>query len=80
MASRTRSINASEFKARCLGVLDEVSETGAEIVITKRGKAVARLVPIASGRKSLRGAWKGLVRVSGDIEPVDWSDDFEASR
>ena len=37
---------ATEFRARCYGLLDEVVETGREVVITKRGKAVARLVPV----------------------------------
>ena len=43
----TQSIAAGEFKARCLSLLDEVQASGDEIVITKRGRAVARLVPIA---------------------------------
>ena len=75
-----RSINASEFKARCLRVLDDVQATGTEVVITKRGKPVARLGPIGPARGSLRGAWKGMVRIRGDIVHVDWSSDFEAVR
>ncbi len=43
----TRTVAAGEFKARCLSLLDEVQASGDEIVITKRGRAVARLVPIA---------------------------------
>ena len=38
-------MSASEFRAKCLGLMDEVAETGREIVITKRGRTVARLVP-----------------------------------
>jgi prevent-host-death family protein len=75
-----RSINASEFKARCLRVLDDVQATRAEIVITKRGKPVARLSPIGPARGSLRGAWKGMVQIRGDIVHVDWSLDFEDVR
>jgi prevent-host-death family protein len=75
-----RNINATEFKARCLRVIDDVQTSRTEVVITKRGKPVARLVPIGSGRGSLRGVWKGMVRVRGDIVRVDWSNDFEASR
>ncbi len=75
-----RSISASEFKAKCLGLLDEVSEHGSEVVITKRGKPVARLVPVSKQRGTLRGAWKGLARVRGDIVHVDWTAEFEASR
>lgn len=39
------TIPASEFKAKCLGLLDEVAETGESVIVTKRGKPVARLVP-----------------------------------
>lgn len=77
---RSKSINASEFKARCLRVLDDVQETRREVVITKRGKPVARLSPIGPARGSLRGAWKGMVKVRGDIVRVDWSSDFETLR
>jgi len=40
------TIPASDFKARCLALLDEVFETGGELVVTKRGKPVARVVPV----------------------------------
>jgi prevent-host-death family protein len=75
-----KSINASEFKTHCLRVLDDVQATRTEVVITKRGKPVARLAPIGSARGSLRGAWKGMVRIRGDIVRVDWSSEFEAVR
>lgn len=75
-----RTISASELKAKCLGVLDDVHETGAEVVVTKHGKPVAKLVPILTARKSLRGAWKSLAKVHGDIVRVDWTDEFEATR
>ena len=39
-------IRASEFKAKCLALLDEVAETRREVVVTKRGRPVAKLVPI----------------------------------
>lgn len=41
-----QSIPASQFKARCLSLLDDVALTGEEIVVTKRGRPVARLVAI----------------------------------
>lgn len=78
--ARPRTISASDFKAKCLGLLDEVQDAGLEVLITKRGKPVARLVPIGTQRRSLRGTWKGLARIRGDIVHVDWSADFEASR
>ena len=75
-----RRIDVSAFKARCLRVLDEVQATGAEVVITERGRPVARLRPVGRARGSLRGAWKGRARISGDIVHVDWSSAFEAAR
>jgi prevent-host-death family protein len=57
-------IPAGKFKAQCLALLDKVSETGESIVITKRGKPVARVVPIQQENKvSLLGS----VRVRGDV-------------
>ena len=44
----TREIRASDFKATCLALLDEVAETHAEFVVTKYGRPVARLVPVDS--------------------------------
>jgi prevent-host-death family protein len=50
-------ITATDFKAKCLQLLDQVQRTGADLVITKRGRSVARLVPMAEEQpwKSLRG-------------------------
>src|SRR5258708_13086940 len=52
----TNRIAASDFKAKCLSLLDEVAEKGSEFGVTKRGKAVARLVPMETGWKSLKGS------------------------
>jgi prevent-host-death family protein len=40
----TRSVSASRFKAECLAMLDEVAATGEEVIVTKRGRPVARVV------------------------------------
>lgn len=50
-----REIRASDFKATCLALLDEVAETHAEFVVTKYGRPVARLVPVEAP-KSLHGS------------------------
>jgi prevent-host-death family protein len=50
-----RTIAAGQFKARCLRLLDEVAETGETIVVTKRGKAVARIEPMVEP-PSLKGS------------------------
>ena len=54
----TKTIGAGEFKAKCLELIDTVARTGTDLVITKRGKAIARLAPLAVKRpkKSLRGS------------------------
>ena len=59
-------IPAGEFKAKCLKLLDEVAESGEGLVITKRGKAVARLVPMP-GSADLFGALAGSVVHEEDI-------------
>jgi prevent-host-death family protein len=65
-----RTVSASEFKAKCLGILDEVAATGEEIVITKHGRAVAR-VSAASMPPSLRGSVTFNVTDEELIEPLD---------
>ena len=67
-----REFSASEFKAKCLKIMDEVAETGERVVITKRGVAVAELVPAREHRKPLFGAMRGSIEIIGDIEaPID---------
>ncbi|MDD5295545.1 MAG: type II toxin-antitoxin system Phd/YefM family antitoxin [Rhodocyclaceae bacterium] len=61
-------IAASEFKARCLGLMDEVSRTGEALVITKHGQPVARLLPAQTDEPPLLGRLRGSVRIAGDIE------------
>ena len=66
------TIKASEFKARCLKLMDEVAETGEEIVITKNGVPVSRLVPYRKRPKTLFGIDRGKLEILGDIiEPID---------
>lgn len=64
----TRQMTATEIKARILAVLDEVA-AGAEVEITKHGRPVARLVPVA-GAHSLRGRFAGRAISSPDDEDL----------
>ncbi len=70
-ASRTlgkvRSMPAGAFKARCLKLMDEVQDLRREIVITKHGKPVAKLVPFEDKRPDIFGYAKGTVTILGDI-------------
>lgn len=60
-----QSIPAARFKARCLSLLDRVGPDG--IVITKHGKPVAKLIPIAVDSATLIGSLKGKLTIKGDI-------------
>lgn len=69
MHRRTVSIPAGQFKARCLALLDDVAATGRTIVVTKRGKAVARIVPMEDSPPSpLLGS---VVRETDIVSPID---------
>jgi prevent-host-death family protein len=59
------TLPATEFKARCLELMDSVRDSGASITITKHGKPVARLVPISTARSPLAGSLP--VTIVGDI-------------
>jgi prevent-host-death family protein len=68
----SRIIKASEFKAKCLALLDEVERTGETLVITKKGKPVAEITPHKPAKRSPLGIWKGRVKIKGDIiSPLD---------
>lgn len=60
-----KEIAAAKFKEHCLSILDEVDEEG--IVITKRGKPVAKLIPIRAESAALIGSLKGKIKIKGEI-------------
>ena len=60
-----KQIAAAKFKEHCLSILDRVGPDG--IVITKRGKPVAKLIPIRTDSASLIGALQGKIKIKGDI-------------
>jgi len=76
------TINAARFKATCLALLDGVEQTGQSIRITKRGKPVARISPVAPvGKRRIMGCMEGTARIVGDIEsPAVAASDWEALR
>jgi prevent-host-death family protein len=71
--AQTLEIGAAAFKAKCLQLLDEISEHKRDaIIITKRGKPVAKLSPIGDAGGPIYGAMKGLAKIHGDLtEPLD---------
>jgi prevent-host-death family protein len=71
-------INASKFKEQCLSLLDDLSAEG--IVITKRGKPVAKVIPIGSGCAALIGSMKGKLNIRGNLLSTGIRWNAEASR
>jgi prevent-host-death family protein len=66
MKTKEKTLSASEFKAKCLQILDHLDREG--IVVTKRGKPVARVLPITFvDNTKLIGSMKGKVIVKGNI-------------
>jgi prevent-host-death family protein len=64
-----RLVSATEFKAKCLALLDEVEERGGTITVTKRGRPVAMVSRAkVKLRKSARGALVGKGKIVGDID------------
>lgn len=77
---RSEALGVSEFKRRCLELVERTGREGGEVVITKRGRPIARLVPYERPRRSVRGLLRGAAEIRGDIVDVDWSEDWEALR
>jgi prevent-host-death family protein len=76
----SETISASEFKTRCLELMDRVQQDRNEIVVTKYGKPVAKLVPFQQEPASILGFLKGTVTIQGDVvEPTGeaWKADAE---
>jgi prevent-host-death family protein len=76
-----KQMPAGKFKARCLSVMDDVNATGEPVIITKRGKPVAKVVPVTSKKQDLFGFMAGEFKVVGDIEsPVVPLEEWEVMR
>jgi prevent-host-death family protein len=79
----TRAIAAGEFKAKCLALIDEVNRTGQELVITKRGKPMAKLTSFPRTREKTPfiGRLEGILEIVGDpddlIKPVFPEEDWD---
>lgn len=74
-----KKIPAGVFKARCLSLMDEVQSRRETILITKRGKPVAKLVPVTAGEDEIFGFCQGQGVIKGDVVspalgPEGWGD------
>ena len=75
-----RTINASEFKAKCLAILEDIAKTGEGLTILKRGKPIAQVLPAVPRHNGFaQDTLKGTVKILGDIiTPPLSSGDWEA--
>ena len=72
-------ISAGQFKARCLKLMDDVKSRREEVIITKRGRPVARLVPYEEKPVPIHGHMKSTIEILGDIvSPVQEKWDAES--
>ena len=74
-----KKMTASSFKAHCLSVMDEVHATRESVLITKRGKPVAKLVPAGKGADEIFNFLAGKATIVGDIvapalSPDEWGE------
>ena len=77
---KPKIIAVSEFKRRCLELMERSRRRGDEFVITKRGEPIARVIPIRRSSTPLRGMMKDRLVVRGDIVNVDWTADWESAQ
>ena len=76
-----RVVNVTEFKAKCLALLDEVGEHGGKITITRRGRPLATVGPVERvAWKSPEGSWVGRVTLPDDLVEADTSDLWDVVR
>lgn len=62
-----KTVSAGTFKTNCLTLMDEVQAKREEVLITKHGKPVAKLVPVDSDTDDIFGLFAGKVHITGDI-------------
>jgi prevent-host-death family protein len=75
-----RTMPAGEFKAKCLAVMAEVSATGQPVLVTKRGKPLARVLPLEDhppkeAPEAIFGCLRHMGKITGDIVSSEFSDD-----
>jgi prevent-host-death family protein len=76
-----KRIAAGKFKAQCLRIMDEVRSTREPVLITKKGRPVAKLVPAEKATDDFIGRLEGEIKIVGDIEsPVTPLEDWDALR
>lgn len=75
-----RTVSASEFEDRCLSLINEVAQTGDELIITQDGRPISRVTPYRTRRDGWFGADVGRITIHGDIVspmPAEWFDESD---
>ena len=75
-----QNFSVSEFKKHCLALFEEIQHKGEEILITKHGEPIAKVIPLRKEHQPLRGSMKDQLIINGDIVECDWSEEWEALR
>ena len=73
-------IPAGEFKAKCLSILDQVDRTHQAVTVTKRGKPIARVVPMAAKPGSLFGIARGTIGYAADDDLLTTRETWDAEK
>jgi prevent-host-death family protein len=76
MPTKTTELSATEFKATCLKVMEDVRKSRRPVIVSKRGKPLVKIVPVdGKPRVPLFGYMKGTLQIVGDIvgpDPENW--------
>ena len=72
-----QTISAGQFKTHCLKLMDEVAMHSEEIIITKRGKPIVKMVPLSRSHEPF-GAIRDAITINGDIVNCDFTTEWEA--
>lgn len=72
-----KQMAAGQFKAKCLAIMDDVQHSGEPVVITKHGKPVVKVMPVARKENEIFGYMAGKVKIVGDIIETTSPDDWE---
>lgn len=82
-SKKRQEVAISEFKAKCLSLVDQVSKTKTPLVVTRRGVPVVEVIPVGpdTSKANWMGSMTGIIKIKGDIvSPVIELDDIEAFR
>jgi len=66
----------SEFKAKCIATLKAVEQSGESVLVTRRGRPIVEIDPVAEAGGRTLGAQRGAMRILGDIVKSDFAEEW----